>query len=155
MKIGDKFPMGLPTKPEVDKLEKQFRNLKPGDKILYEQIEHVLGVEKSTYRFKTVVNAWRKRLRNEYNVELAAVMNEGYQVMNGSERVEFATKTTKYGVRRVRRAGDVVMRTSRDDLTPEQQIVADHMVKVSAAICGHYAMQRKELTYELKDVNKK
>lgn len=155
MKTGTKFPMGLPTKPEVDKLINQFRNLKPGDKIYYEQIERLIGVKKDTYRFRSIIVAWRKQLRNEYNIELAAVMNEGYQVMNGSERIEFAAKTTKYGVKRVRRAGDVVLRTNRIDLKPEERIIADHLVKVAAAINGHYALQRKELTYELKDVSKK
>lgn len=52
---------GLPTGPDVSLLQKEFQELKPGDRVEYELVEILLGMKWRTPRFKTVTDAWRRR----------------------------------------------------------------------------------------------
>lgn len=55
---------GMPTKPDVDTLLRAWPDPQVGDLFLYSEIEQVLGVSRASNagRFKTITNAWRKRL---------------------------------------------------------------------------------------------
>ena len=52
---------GLPTAPDVTMLQKQWPELKVGDRIEYEEIAALLGIQVRSNRFKSVTDAWRKR----------------------------------------------------------------------------------------------
>ena len=54
------FKDGLPVGPDVAAIRKQWPNLKIGDRVPYEDMEALLGLEKTTNRFGTVTDAWRK-----------------------------------------------------------------------------------------------
>lgn len=58
------FKGGLPTGMDVDKLMRAF-NIEPGVQIAYGDIEKLLGISASDHRFRTVTNAWRKRVFRE------------------------------------------------------------------------------------------
>ena len=52
---------GMPTGPDVAMLQKQYRDLQPGDRIEYEDVEILLGVDRRSARWASVTNAWRRR----------------------------------------------------------------------------------------------
>ncbi len=60
---GRLFFGGVPTRMDVDRLMKIEDD--PGMSIDYEYIEGVLGVKRGSNRFRSVTNAWRKRLFRE------------------------------------------------------------------------------------------
>lgn len=62
---------GVPTSPDVDKLIKEF-DAAPGSQISYEQVEQCIGVSIKEFRFRTVTNAWRKRVFREKLIQSEA-----------------------------------------------------------------------------------
>jgi hypothetical protein len=52
---------GLPTSPDVTMIQKQWPELKVGDRIAYEEIADLVGIKIRSNRFKSVTDAWRKR----------------------------------------------------------------------------------------------
>lgn len=58
-KIGE----GLSTGPDVEALKRAFPDIKDGDRISYAKVTAVIGLEWHDRRFKTVTNAWRRKLR--------------------------------------------------------------------------------------------
>ena len=62
------FDVGLPTGPDVAMLQKHWAELKIGDRVPYDEVEALLGVEWNTARFKTITTAWRNRELERGNV---------------------------------------------------------------------------------------
>lgn len=52
---------GLPTAPDVTAIQKQWPDLKVGDRVTYEDICALLKLDWRSSRFKSVTTAWRKR----------------------------------------------------------------------------------------------
>lgn len=53
---------GLPTKPDVDALLKAWPEPNVGDRFEYDDVAEIIGSQPGSARFKTVTDAWRKRL---------------------------------------------------------------------------------------------
>lgn len=62
---------GVPTGPEVDRLMKGLV-IEAGAKIPYETVEQITGTRASEHRFRSVTNAWRKRVFREKALEVKA-----------------------------------------------------------------------------------
>ena len=75
---------GRPTKPDVDALMAAYSDLATGDRIEYEQIADVVGSLPTTSRFRTVTNAWRKRMQ-ERGVILECINGEAFYVATANE----------------------------------------------------------------------
>lgn len=88
---------GIPTKVDVDKLIKHIGIPDVGKKILYEEINEILGIEKTNNRWFTVVTTWRKKLFRDHNVVLEAVPNQYFLCLSANERVSFASKKINTG----------------------------------------------------------
>jgi len=76
---------GKPTRPDVDLLIKSFPDLKVGDKIAYEHVAEIVGVQVEQTRFKTVTTAWRKRLLEEHRIVLECIKNSHYYVASAND----------------------------------------------------------------------
>jgi hypothetical protein len=105
------FGAGVPTEPDVKRMIDKFGVPKEGTLIRYEQIEKVIGIEKATHRFRTVIHAWRKRMHADHNVVFIAVENQGLKAADPSERVTAASGKVRMGFRCIRR-GSVIARTT-------------------------------------------
>lgn len=57
------FRDGMPTRPDVQLLQKQWPSLQVGDRIPYDDVEAVIGIERGTARWKSITNSWRHRER--------------------------------------------------------------------------------------------
>lgn len=53
---------GMPTKPDVDALLKTWPEPEVGDRFDYETVAKIIGCDPGAVRFKTVTDAWRRRL---------------------------------------------------------------------------------------------
>ena len=56
---------GMPTKPDVDALLKRWPEPNIGDRYEYETVAEVIGYEPGSQRFKTVTDAWRRRVHEK------------------------------------------------------------------------------------------
>jgi hypothetical protein len=77
---------GMSTRPDVDALLKKWPELKPGDSISYNQIAGAIGCQINSDRFRTVTNAWRKRLINDHGIVVECERGTAFLVAP-SERI--------------------------------------------------------------------
>ena len=139
------YGRGIPTKVDVETLIAALGIPKLGDTIEYEKVEEVLKLSKNESRFGTVTAAWRRLLEREHNLVVIANRRGGYEVLDNSSRINFATGVADQGYRRVARAGHVAMRTETKDLTPQERKVADHLIKVTGQVSVIAAASAKTL----------
>jgi hypothetical protein len=128
------FAGGVPTDIDVQKIVDEIGVPKEDQMIEYSALEKILGIRKESYRWRTVVNAWRRRLEREHNVLFRAVMNEGYRALAPSGRVDIAGSTFKGALRRIGRAATIASGTDRERLTDEEKRVVDHVQNTGAAL---------------------
>lgn len=141
------FNGGIPTEPEVNELIEQIGIPAVGDKITYKRITEIIGVERNTGRWASVITAWRKRLDRQHNILLQAVANEGYEVLSNSGRVNYGGKLYNEGLRRVERAVKVVTRTDRAGLNDEEKKTADHIQRTGATVRLSALTAARQLNY--------
>ena len=125
---------GLPTGPDVRKLQEHFPDLESrlGITIPHEEIEKVLGLKRHETRYKVVVMAWRKRLAQDSNGrvqirgDLREVVGIGFRVLNDSEMVQFHSDLKRGMTRKGRRAYIVLANTDDAHLTDDEKRVRAH-----------------------------
>ncbi len=124
---------GVPTEADVRALLDTFGVPTEGASVTYEQIARVLHQPVRSNRWKTVTNAWRKRLFEEHNLILGAA-DGAFTALLPGERIERGAGKLRSGMRSVRRAGAIVQRTDRARLSETETKRADHVQVVSAAL---------------------
>jgi hypothetical protein len=117
------FASGVPTAPDVRKLHEHFGVPKEGVIVAYVDIEECIGVDRNSYRFKTVFHSWRKRLAKDHNVLLVAIAGEGYQVADPSQRIIWCASKARHGRKSIVIAATVADATDTMRLTMDQQAV--------------------------------
>ena len=125
---------GIPTSLDVEKLRDAFGVPVPGTVLTHEQIEAVLGQERTSCRYKTVLNSWRKKLERESNILFRALHGAGIEVLDSHGRVDVAGRTYKHGLRRIAKSADIAMRTDQTDLTPEEARVCEHLARTGSSL---------------------
>jgi hypothetical protein len=128
------FNGGVPTGPDVDKLFDKIGIPAVGTVIPYASVSAVIGCERDSSRFQSVVKAWRKRLFNAHNLILDTVANTGFVVLGNSQRVAFSANRFKQGLRRIRRSASIAAKTDSAGLAPEEVRARDHIVGVGAKL---------------------
>jgi hypothetical protein len=142
--------LGIPTDIDVHRLQETIGVPQPGDTISYHQIDKVLGLDRSQHRWKTVVNAWRRKLDREHNIILKARSNQGYVALDGAGRADYCGRVYKGGLRRIVRASVVATRTDRLGLNYEDVRVLDHISSTGAALRLAAATAARQIKYEAK-----
>lgn len=125
---------GLPTGPEVRKLQERFPNMESliGTTIPHEDIEETIGVKRNESRYRTITNAWRKRVAKDTNgrVQMRGDLREyvgvGLRVLSDGEMVEYHTDLKQSMVRKGRKAYVVLANTEESNLTDEQKRIRSH-----------------------------
>ena len=128
------FLGGMPTDADVRLICAALPNLKEGDDVTHEQIEQAINIGRNESRYRTVVNAWRKSLLKNDNLEVVAVPSVGYRCLTPPERVKhnlngFQVGSRKQG-RHVRRSSLIPTQT----LTKADQAKLDHLQKIGASL---------------------
>lgn len=147
---------GIPTEPDVRALMEDMTKdaYTEGTIIKKQDVEGIISVQANTFRFQTVVAAWRKRLMAEWNIILVAVPGVGWKVASPSERISLSVSKVKSGLRHVRRGGTIATTTDRARLKPEEQRSADHIANVCAAIELTAKTKARELRLPVPTISK-
>jgi len=141
------FNAGVPTAPDVAKLDAKWPEMNEGDKISKADVATVIAEPVESHRFKTVVDAWRRKLYRERNIYLGAVSGYGWKVLDRRERCEAGGHKLKVGLRATKRGGALVVATDRTGLPAEVCRAADHVVALSAMVTTMAAAEAKKLRY--------
>lgn len=140
-----KSRFGFPTEPDVKRLEARFPRIEYGEMFPYKDIEDAIKASKGSFRFSSVVSAWRKKIHRETGHILIAVVNEGYRVATPGERVDVAGRAIKKGVRSIYRGATIASGTDRKLLTNEQRKVCDHLSLVSGMLAAAARVEQKDI----------
>lgn len=124
---------GVPTDADVEKLRQRYGAPAIGTRISYNDLQIVTGCAKMSNRFKTVVEAWRRKLEREHNLLLKAIPGIGYEVLDNHGRVNLAGTMHHHGLRKIMRAGMIAATTERAELSEPERRVCDHIAANGAA----------------------
>jgi hypothetical protein len=104
------FLAGIPTEPDVRALMERFNDYVPGNEVLYADIAEVIHVDDvRSYRFETVLSAWRKRIRKEENVTFKR-LGDRIRFLAEMERVQEGAAAYRQGAKKqIRAYGDIAM----------------------------------------------
>jgi hypothetical protein len=149
------FSAGVPTGPDVDRLIAKFGTPEEGTVVTYPEIAEVLGVERGSCRWGSVVTAWKKKLKRESNIVLRAVTNVGFECLDPHKRVDHVGSKYKGGLRAIKKAADIAITTRPEPLTQREQRARDHVIMAGAAIQLAAATEAKKITYPDPEVNGK
>jgi hypothetical protein len=126
---------GLSTELDVRKLLDRYGSPAEGTVIAYLDIATVIGHEYGSKRWWTVVSAWRRKLLREHNLCLAPKQaGESFEVKDPEGRLKRSFDGHRYGVRRVKRAGKLLVTTDLSRLPPDRRAVADHLQRRNASV---------------------
>lgn len=133
---------GMPTQIDVDKLREAFPAIEEGDEIRHEDIESVLGLERGSNRYKTVVEVWRKKMLND-GVDLGALAGIGFKSLNPTERIEKSVDGFQSGTRKQLRSikRSQLVRTDDPILTSKQ----DTLRRWGVAMADSHNKMMKEI----------
>lgn len=110
---------GVPTEPDVARLNAHFGKLEAGRRITYADIGGVINAPHGTVRWSTVTKAWRKGLEST-GIFFRAENGAQFVVRDNTEKGVFVHKVGQSATRRYKRA---VFISSHVDLKalPEEQ----------------------------------
>lgn len=124
----------MPTGVDVRKLIDTFGQLAEGFEITHEEIEAVIGVPRTSNRYRTVTYAWRNKLLRDHNRLLESVPGIGYRSLGPGERISSAVKGVQQGARKQLRAIRLSERVVTDDpvLTKKQELLRRYGAAIHA-----------------------
>jgi len=139
---------GTPTAPDVQKLIDHFGQPTEGTEITWEEIAGVIHEPITSNRYKTVTNAWRRRLMRDHNIHLVAIGNGlGLVAADPIKRISDSARKFNGGMRRIKRAAVVAGTTDRQRLDDEQRRIGDHLVNASSTFTGWLRTSAKQIEY--------
>lgn len=143
---------GIPYGPDIRKLEEAFPNPQEDQVIKSEDFEAIIKVEQKTSRFYGVINAWRRRLRNERNIDSEWIPSVGVKILNPADRLKVSEGNIKHGIRKTSRAYRRLAITPRDRLDAVGQQRYDHQMEVAAKLVSAGRDAKRDLAIDLAPV---
>ena len=140
------FHGAAPTEAEIKLLLDTFGTPTVNEVITHDVIAKAARVAMRSFRYRTVVNAWRGKLYREQNVEMLSVRGIGYKRADGEARVAEKVSRTKSHLRGVRRQGERAARIPNTELNEEQRKLRDHVVAGAVALRQFAATQAREFS---------
>lgn len=122
---------GVPTGPEVRKLEAHFDDMEGmrGTLIAHAKIEKVIGVKRKDQRYKSIVDRWRRRVESSTGIVISGrgeAIGKGFVVLSHGEQLSFGVGQRRGAGRKIARWHSTVTDTDEDQLTVEQRKVREH-----------------------------
>jgi len=117
------FFAGIPTDMDVKRLRERwpFDEMQVGDLIPYEEVEELLGMERRSYRFKTVTLAWRRKALKETPFVIGTEPGVAFKVLNDSETANLSGNKLKYAAKSMRSSIFFAARVDTKNLTTEER----------------------------------
>lgn len=126
------YPKGKSTETELEWLRQKWPNPVVGDTFTDDELSSVIGVQKGSFRFRTVIEHWRKKLFRDRNLLIIRERNTCYKVASPVQRIDYGNDKIGSGVRAIRKAGKVARSTPKENLTPIAQMHQEHQIRFSA-----------------------
>ena len=123
---------GLPTGPDVKKLNEQFGVPEPGAVVGYDVVAAVIGAKPRSSRFVSVTNAWRKGLLKGPNTLLICEDGQRFRALSFGDRVGHARGEHARGARQIRRATVYASLIDLDQLPGSDRKFAEMLQRVTA-----------------------
>lgn len=142
-----KYNVNIPTRVDVDALIEKIGIPKAGDHIPYSRITEIIKVDRKSGRWNGVIAAWSKELRNKHGIELRAVANEGFEVLDDNGKANKVHGYVKRAANSFGRAERTARNIDRNKLNDENKKVFDHTMNFVAAVKLADATVAKQLTY--------
>ena len=127
---------GMPTDIELRKIQEEYPNPKTGDKYHDDRLAEIIGFEKQSSRFRTVIERWRRYLMRHNNLLLLRERQVGYFIADAEQRLDHAVEKKERGDRQHRMGLVVLGTTQKAELPLEKQRFYDHHIS---------CLQRNEL----------
>jgi hypothetical protein len=125
---------GVPTAPDVKRLDEALGVPIEGSVILYDRLSEIIQAPKKSNRFRTVLNAWRRKLFREHNIELDPTGDaQGLIVLPPGGRIGKAVRNHASGRRKQKRAWYLSSMTDRERLSPTERNAQDFLHRRHAA----------------------
>lgn len=137
---------GMSTDIELKALMDAYGEAETGTLIPHEDLESLVGSERNTNRFRTVVARWKRTMFAKCNLEVAARPREGYVVLTPSERVQKASDDTKRIQTGLRRVHYRFAAVPREQLSQQDARRADYSQVMIAKLCDEMASARKQIS---------
>lgn len=140
------FFRGVPTAVDVKTLDDFFKVPAEGALIRWTEIEEVLKMQKDSYRYKTVVHTWRKKLLREHNILLVAEIGKGLTAATPDARIDWSGKKVAQGRRYIIRGSTVAATTDKTRLTESNKESMAFLIDIPKRLrlIESLAMQQKE-----------
>lgn len=132
------------TEPDVNMLEKKYRDSPVGHLIKYTELENLLHIKRHTPRWMSVIGRW-KRILLSRSVVLVTVRGEGYQIADNRQKLDTSTNAIRASVKKIVYAGAVANVTGKEGLTEDQIRTRDHQRRISAHLQAELMLAPKAI----------
>ena len=143
---------GIPYGPDVRKLEEAFPSPDEDQIIRHGEFEGLLKIESQTSRYYGVINTWRRRLRNERNIDSEWLHGIGLKILNPADRLKESERNVKQGIRHTGRAFRRLAIVPRERLDAIGQARYDHALQVASKLTTAGKDAQRELAIDLAPV---
>lgn len=142
---------GRTTQPDVESIIKAVpvEKMQPGFFIEYLIVEGLIKEPVGSSRFRTVTNAWRKKLWNENKILVGVVPKLGFQVMNNEQRVSHSSRKLTSGLRGIGRGVRVAESTPDENLTEESKRKRTHIIHLGGMLRTTAAVEGRKYVYKI------
>lgn len=120
---------GQPTGRLTDTIIERIKGMKAGEMLTHDWLEPVIGAKRNTNRYRTVIQAVKRRALRQLNLALKSVPGVGYIYPTGFEQVGVAAAGFRRGARTIARSCKVAVVVS-DERLPDanHRRARDHIV---------------------------
>ena len=128
--------MNIRQHPEWKELYKQAQGWQHGSEHPHSEVAKILGLDAGTQRYYQEVGRCAKEMLMNDNKCLAAMHGFGYKVLLPGEHMRASHRQARLGVRRLKRACDIVTATDVAALTAGERELNDRYANRLALIAG-------------------
>ncbi len=145
------FSAGIPTGTDVRKIRDIYpdSDLEVGQKIDYQDVADIIGVDVSSSRFKTVTSAWRRAVERESGLFIGTDPGKAFCVMTESDKLQLAGSKYRQSLRSSRRACVVTSVIDRKQLTDDEARTLTFVSERSAKILNLSRLKREQILPEI------
>lgn len=136
---------GLPTDLEVKRLLKQYAELEVDREIEYAEVAELISARRGSSRFKTVTDAWRRRVWREQRVRIGTVAGRAFKVLSASDASLFEGNGVRVGARRIVRGARHLSLIDAAPMNERERDAHTHRRKVAVAMAEDVQTRAKEL----------
>jgi hypothetical protein len=109
--------------PEWKLLFEQYKNSAWGFFISHGEIEDIIGTSRrqAASKYYGIVNRWKREMLNEASKQIECRTSEGYEIVKPEEFRISATRQMKFGHKRIKKAGQIIVKTPMDLLEDDEK----------------------------------